>query len=455
MMGGDLFKWEYLIGPPVFLLLLFLAMLLHEMGHFALARMFKMPVKSVVIGRGRTLKYWHDKHDTRWSLRLWPLGAYVQLAGWGEEEPGEDAFVHCPFWQRLTTILAGPFANFFILPFLFFTFYLAVGQPSTPPVLAGVEKGLVSDKAGLKPGDRFVAVDGIPVTNTSDIWRVLYSKEVAQSEILIDRNGQARTFKITPDWIEYHDDHGVPRKNARFGVVWQHAPFKLSAVMSVNGTDTRDDEERTRKLLIQNLDRDVVLGLKGPDGKPGLTKVHLFKQANLGLLDKKSENYTHVFLGATRGNVYLRKSAREQALNALRYSAGLIKKTALIPFQLLPIDSTAIHDENAVTNADTWWLNKLYAVIHLFALTSVAIGLVNLLPFPHLDGGHILVQAIERARKHRLSRKAKAKIFALAFLAFYAAVMISNMDNVPGYIDSRLKKVHEFIKNNTLPDEEG
>ena len=442
-------KIEYLLGPPVFLLLIFLAVLLHEMGHYICARIFKMPVESVVVGRGRTLKYWQDKLGTRWSIRLWPLGAYVHLDGLSGEQPNANAFTSRPYWQRFLTILAGPFINFAILPFLFLAFYLCIGQPSTPPVLTGVEKGLVSDKAGLKPGDRFLAVDGKPVTNTDDIWRVLYSKEVAESEIRIERNGKEFSKKITPDWAEYFDDRGVPRKNARFGVVWQHAPFKLSAITSVNGTSTKEDDDRARKLLIKNLGRNAVLGIKGPDEKPGPTKVFLSKEANIGLFDEDDEHYEHAFLGTTRGNIYLKKPLKDSALNALRYSASLIKKMTLIPFQLFPIDISAVKDEHAVTNPDTYLVNKLYAVLHLFAVACVVIGLVNLLPLPHLDGGHILIQTIERFRQERLNRKAKAKIFALLFLLFYLAVMFFNMDNVPRYIDSRLKKVHEFMTEQT------
>lgn len=453
-MAWEDFEITYLLAPFVFVFVVFLALLLHEMGHYAAARLFKMPVKSVVIGRGRTLKYWKDKHDTRWSIRLWPLGAYVHLSGIAGEEEDAEAFARHPFWQRMMTILAGPLANFAVLPFLFFAFYMAVGQPSTPPILTGVEQGLVSDRAGLKPGDRFLSVDGVPMTNTSDIWRVLYAKEVAESEIVIERGGKEIIKTITPDWAEYMDDRGVPRKNARFGVVWQHAPFKLSAITSVNGVNTDEDDKRTRDMLIRNLGRSTVLGIKGPDGEEGLTNVVLSKDANRGLLDEQDEHYEHVFLGASRGNVYLQKPWQDNAHNALRYAGGMIKKVALVPFQLFPIDISAVKDEHAVTNPDTWLTNKFYAILHLFAVTCVVIALVNLLPFPHLDGGHILTQMIERVRGQSLPRKAKAKIFAAAFLGFYLSVMLANMDNVPHYIDSRVKKVHEFI-NNQIPDEEG
>jgi Zn-dependent protease len=79
----------------------------------------------------------------------------------------------------------------------------------------------------------------------------------------------------------------------------------------------------------------------------------------------------------------------------------------------------------------------------------VIVGLVNLLPLPGLDGGQLLIQGLERARKQKISRKAKAKVFGLVFLILYLSVLFTNLDNIPYYIDSRAKKVHELINNST------
>jgi len=455
MLGAlDIMDWDilkYIVGPPVFILVILLALVLHELGHYWAARIFGMPVKAVVIGRGKTFRHWNDRYNTRWSIRRWPVGAYVHLEGHGDDQTSQ--FARYPFWQRALTTLAGPLCNFAILPFLFFGFYLAFGQPSAPAVLVGVEKGYAAQKAGLKPGDRFTAVDGIPISNKQDIWRILYAKKVAESRVTILRGEENFDVTLTPEWAEYLDHRGVPRKNARFGVVWQHTPFKLEAITSVNGKETNDDDERTRALLIQNFDRDIVIGLKGPDEEPGDTEIHLSGSVNKGLLDPEHDDYEHVFLGKTPGNIYLYKPVLEQLVNALRYSARLIKTIASVPFQLFPIDKSSIHDKHAVSNPDTWLINKIYAVMHLFAVASVAIGLINLLPLPNLDGGQFMIQAFEKGRKTALTRKQKAKIFAAAFLVFYLSVLFSNMDNMSGYIDSRLEKVHDFIDQHNQENE--
>ncbi len=438
-MSDEFLKIEYLIGPPVFIVLIFLALLLHEMGHYLAARVFRIPLDSVIIGRGKTLKHWDDRHGVRWSIRRWPLGAHVQLAN----------FAASPFWQRTVTILAGPCINFAVLPFLFFAFYVVFGQPSTPAVLVGVEQGLAADKAGLEPGDRFLAVDGRSFSNFQDVWRIAYSKGTVEGVYTIKRGDEIFDVPITPDWTEYKDEDGIERKNARFGVVWSHIPFKLDAITSVNGKDVAGDDKRARKALLKNLGKETLVGLKGPHEKPGSFKVHLSKEANKHLNDPDHEDYKRIYLGSIAGNIYLEQSIGEHAVDALRYSGALIAKLSAIPFQLFPIDAFAIKDENSVFNPDTKIVNIIYTYLHLFIVASVIVGLVNLLPFPGLDGGQILIQTLERIRKRPITRKAKAKIFGLAFLLLYLSVLFTNLDNVPGYIDSRTKKVHELIKNST------
>lgn len=326
---------------------------------------------------------------------------------------------------------------------------MAVGQPSTPPVLVGIEPGLAADKAGMQPGDRFLAVDGIPVANFQDVWRVAYEKGPVESTYTIQRGDKVFDLPFTPGWTEYKDEDGIERKNTRFGVTWQHSPLKLKAILSVAGENTKDNEGKARELLLQNMGKEIIVGLKGQDGKEKPTRLYLSKVPNPDLNNPDHDDYKRVFLGQTRGNIYLQRPVAEHAMNALRKTGAMIKNVASIPMQLLPIDPYKLQDSNAVMHENTRLINILYKYTHLFALACVVIALVNLLPLPYLDGGHLLTQSIEQIRKKPLTRKAKAKLFVLMFFFLYVLIALSNMDNVPGYIDSRLKKVHDFIEDQT------
>ena len=407
-----------------------------------------MPIKEVVIGLGRSIKYWH-RGGIRWSLRIIPFGAHVHLKGTpttlSDESAPKTGFAEKPYWQRAITTLAGPAINLAVIPVLFFGFYATIGLPSTPAVLVGIDIGHAADKAGFKLGDEFLAVDGIPITNEQDMWRYAYPKGAKKSTYTIKRGDKIFEKAFTPDWTEYIDREGVERKNARFGVMWQHAPFKLEAIENINGVDVKGDEDRAREILIKNFGKTATLILKGPTDEKDKTRIFIHETPNKGLLDKDDKFYDKFFPGPIMGNIYLKKPLSTQFENALRYSGHLIKSVAGIPFHIFPVDKTLIRDQHAVSHPDTKIINKIYALIHSFAVASIVIGLINLLPLPNLDGGQFMIQTIERFKKHPLTRKSKAKIYALAFLLFYFSALTANLDNIPRYIDSRAKKVQEFM----------
>jgi len=444
-MLDDGFKIEYLLSLPIYILIILAALLLHEMGHYAAAKFFKIPIKDVVIGRGKLLKSWTTQKGIEWRLRLWPIGAHVHLGDMQSR----------PFHQKIITIIAGPFINVAILPFLFLAFYLAFGQPSTPNRVVGVEIGLAADKAGVKTGDEFIAVNKIPLTNFEEIWRIAYDDAAVEKTYTIKRGQNIFDIAIKPDWTEYKDDDGIERKNARFGIIWHHTPYGLKSILSVNGEPTKDNEDLARTRLIENFDRPVIIAIKGPGDELRPARFNLRGDINQDLLNKDDDYYEAVFLGATKGNIYINRTPITDVKNALRYSAKLIKNVAKIPFQIFPIDKSVIQDSAAVSNENTKITNAIYRFLHLFAVASVAIGLVNLLPFPNLDGGQLLDQILKKIRGEKLTNKFRANIFALIFFLLYGAMFITNMDNLHGYIDSRVKKVHELIDQKiTNPDGE-
>ncbi|MBL4805218.1 MAG: site-2 protease family protein [Alphaproteobacteria bacterium] len=446
-MDLEFIKIEYVLGPFIYILLIYLAVLLHECGHYIAARIFGMPIKEVVIGRGRTLKWWIGKDGTRFSFRLWPLGAYVHLLG-AEEADHSKAYALQPYWKRMTTTLAGPFINIAVLPFLFFAFYLAFGQPSAHAVLVGVEEGMPAEEAGFEPWDEFLSVNGIPVTNYLDMQRHAYSLGPVEATYKIRRGDEIKEITFTPGWDSYMDDEGILREHTRFGVTWYHRPYQLAVFEKIAGVDVSEDPDRALELINRYMGQEVTVVLKGQQGRSHAFKVRLSEEANKHLNDPDHRYYEEVFLGKTKGNYYQEQPVGKYALEAFMKSADLIKIVAVLPFQLLPIDASALKDQHAVAHIDTVWLNRFYNLIYLFATASVAVALINMLPLPGTDGGQFLVQMLEHIKKEKLTRRTKARIFGLAFFVLYMSILFSNLDNLPAYVDSRVKKVQEFINPN-------
>jgi len=168
--------------------------LFHELGHFLVARRFGVKVHEFAIGFGRALVQW-KRGETRYSLRLFPLGGFVKLAGMDaavdpeEEIPPDDerSFQTKPVWQRMAIIAAGPAANFVLAFVLLVVFYAAIAVPFA---VADVLPGSPAEAAGMRPGDRIVAVEGQPVSNLAELSGALQQYPDQVVRITVERDGQ-------------------------------------------------------------------------------------------------------------------------------------------------------------------------------------------------------------------------------------------------------------------------
>jgi regulator of sigma E protease len=163
------------IGPLVFI---------HELGHYLAARRFGVKAEVFSIGFGREVAGWTDRRGTRWKVGWLPLGGYVRFAGdmGAASQPSAEwlalpaeernrTFQAKPVWQRAIIVAAGPLINFAAAVLILAGFALAYGESRTPPIADTVVAGSAAARAGLRPGDRVVALNGRAVDTFDDIAR--------------------------------------------------------------------------------------------------------------------------------------------------------------------------------------------------------------------------------------------------------------------------------------------
>ena len=183
------------IGPLVFL---------HEMGHYLAGRLFGVKVEAFSIGFGQEVFGVTDKRGTRWKFGWLPLGGYVRFAGdmnpasvpdadWLMLPPEERArtFPSKPVWQRAIIVAAGPVTNFVIAILILAGFALAYGDIRTPSVAGQVAKGSAAEVAGLRTGDRIVALNGRPVETFGDLTRYVRIRAGERVRVDLIRDGAA------------------------------------------------------------------------------------------------------------------------------------------------------------------------------------------------------------------------------------------------------------------------
>lgn len=172
----------------------------HEFGHFITAKMTGMRVDEFAIGFGPKI-YQQQEGETLYSLRAIPLGGYNRIAGMDPDDPPEPgSFKSRPIPARMLVILAGALMNFILPVLLFSGIFMAEGmdEPVNEPVLGTVAPYQAAERAGLRAGDRILAINGRPMGDWNEIVATLRGNGVQEVTLTAERGGQTAEYKMTP-----------------------------------------------------------------------------------------------------------------------------------------------------------------------------------------------------------------------------------------------------------------
>jgi regulator of sigma E protease len=413
--------------------------LVHEFGHYAAAKYFGVRVEVFSLGFGKRLLGFR-RGETDYRVSLIPLGGYVKMSGenFMEERSGAPhEFMSHPRWQRFVIAAAGPFMNIMLaIALLTAVFMIRYEHPiylDRPAVIGWVMENSAAAKAGFQPGDRIAKIDGL----TNPTWEDVLPKTVLSPNqalpVTIERDGQLMTKTITPEpvgpeqlgnpgWLPdqpntiTYVEHGLPAEVAGLKVG--------DNIVAVNGQPTRSVPAMVR-LLQENKAKpaEVTYVRDGQEAKVTLTPT-------LDKLDNGEERYR---LGIRSEPQHVDKLSFTKALQK---SVEENKKNSLLVFDLVgkmlqrkvsvkqmsgPIMIARASGEAA---KQPGWTPLMY----LMAMISLQLGIFNLFPFPILDGGMILMLAIEGVRRRDISLAVKERVYQVAFvlLVLFAAVVIFN-----------------------------
>jgi len=189
-----------------FVLVLGILILVHEFGHFIVARMSGVGVERFSIGFGPVLLRYRGK-ETEYCLSLVPLGGYVKMMG-DDENPLEGgktgtldpkrAFNLKPLAVRFLIVFAGPAMNFVLAVVIFWLVFMILGRPVAPTVIGRVVEGGPIAQAGLKTGDRITAIEGRPVQYWEDVQRAVHDSRGGMLGLTVQGATGERKVGVTP-----------------------------------------------------------------------------------------------------------------------------------------------------------------------------------------------------------------------------------------------------------------
>ena len=399
----------------------------HESGHFFVAKLFRVRVLVFSLGFGKRL-FGFRKGATDYRVSLVPLGGYVRMTGDTPEESqpaNPEEFLSKPKWQRFLILVAGPFMNI-VIAIAFMAGISMVGSESIilRPIVGEVTPGKPAARAGLLAGDRIVTINGEPMNNFDDMRLAIGMHSGTPVRIDYLRNGQRRSTTLTPEPED--SDYGPvgragfrPYLDTTIGRVKAGSPAAAAGlrsgdrIVAVNGhpvsqfseLDAWFDSAKKRAIalnVVRGTDRFHTL-LPGTPFDPsdpyrGFIPPTEVKKLTLipAIKDSVEENWKmlrYAFI----------------AIGRLFRSEGSVKELSG-PISIARISGDAVRHG---------WFN----VIALMALISMQLGVMNLLPIPVLDGGHIMILLIEGVARRDLSLNVKERIQQVGF-AVLAALMI-------------------------------
>jgi regulator of sigma E protease len=176
-----------------FVVVLGVLVFFHELGHYLTARARGVVVEAFSIGFGPALLSWRAKSGTLWKISALPLGGYVKMQGWGQEDTGAPmapgSFGAASLSSRALIVAAGPIANLILAFALFAGLFLFAGQVQVAPVLSKISAGSPAALGGLQPGDRILTADDKPIRYFEDLQQIIIAHPAAELELTISRNG--------------------------------------------------------------------------------------------------------------------------------------------------------------------------------------------------------------------------------------------------------------------------
>jgi len=265
----------------------------HELGHFVVAKLAGIRVYEFALGFGPSIAKVR-RGETDYSIRVFPLGGFVKLAGMDEAENFEDevdehdprSFVNKPLPVRLGTIAAGPFMNF-VLAVILLTVYFSLAV--IPPTIVQIEAQSPAHLAGLLPGDEFVEIDGNPVKTSAEIVEIIQAHPEEELQVTVKREGKLLTIPVRPT---------LEKGRGAIGVAIDHKPrYPISVSVPAAVRQTWQMAGQLVKALGQMITGRIEPELSGPigivqivgqsarQGLPSLLILAVVLNVNLGLLN--------------------------------------------------------------------------------------------------------------------------------------------------------------------------
>ena len=420
---------SFIISILSFIIAIAILISVHEYGHFWVARKLNVKVLRFSIGFGKTLfKFTGKKDNTEFVIAALPLGGYVKMLGEGEEDinPQElhRAFNQQNVYKRFAIVFAGPFVNFVFAIFAFFVMYL-IGIQGVKPVLGMMDKDSIAWQSGFRQGDQITQINGIETPTFGVMYEELIPFYLDRKKVLVQVNHrqniqlQLNLVSSTSEASQMHETIGfeldIPKIDAVIGKVFPGTPAYLSGLMendriiAINGQKVTDwqnlvsyvkvrPKQKMRISLIRNEKEKIIDLISASDMRNG---------RQIGILGISSKSKAVL---AESMLVINRYSMGDALLKGIEKTWKMSLLTLKMFGKMLLGEASLKNISGPITIAEVAghsFQQGIEYFLRFLGIVSLSLGIINLLPIPVLDGGHLMFYIVEMIKGNPVSEQVR------------------------------------------------
>ncbi|PYS54106.1 MAG: RIP metalloprotease RseP [Acidobacteria bacterium] len=418
------------------LVVLGVIIVIHELGHFLVAKFFKIKVETFSVGFGPRLVGFR-RGETDYRISAFPLGGYVKMAG---ETPtdtitgAEHEFLSKPKWQRFLVAAAGPAMNIVLAVGILTALY--VYGTEVPEFLMGqaivgaVEPGSPADRAGIKPGDEVVVFDGKQKPDWQDIFNVVLTSPGANLPVVVQRHGQRIETTFIPE-RKGPDESGFVGMGPAVRTVVRRV---YGAPALAAGIQVGDEILKVNGIELKNSGRYVQETIqKVPEKTFPITILRNGREMELQVTPETKNGLRMIGIEIPPPTVMIKLGL----VDGLKKSIQVNKDNAALLFQLIPklfkreASLKQLNGPIGIIQISGQAMDAgMATLITLMAIISLNLGVLNVLPIPILDGGAMLLLLVESLMGRDLSLRMKERIVQVSFvflLMLFVIVMYNDV----------------------------
>jgi len=437
-----------------FVLAIGILVTVHEYGHYLAARLCDVKVLKFSVGFGKSL--WSKvsgKDQTEYTIAAIPLGGYVKMLDEAEDDVDESdrnrAFNNQPLIQRAFIVIAGPLANFLFAIFAY-TMVNIIGEEGFRPVVEYVKQNSIAEQAGFEAGDKIVSVDGRLHQQWDDNRLYLFNKALSKKEVTLEVESIAGDIStkyldlgLIDNWqpsqplLEttlglYPFDTQI---EAVVGGVLDNSPAAKAGleiddkIISIDGTAVTNWQQMVEYVSVRP-EQVLSFEIRAADGSQRRVEITTeLKQANGQQLGRIGISNKPLVISDEK-IISVSQSPISAFSNGVDSTWQMSLLTVRMLWKMLKLEISPKNISGPITIAE--YAGKtaqigLNSFLLFLAVISISLGIINLLPIPMLDGGHLMMYCLEAVKGGPLSENSMILgqkiglliLGALMFLAFY------------------------------------